>query len=62
MTTRNTAHHTATGGPGVRTVGDDELRTVRGGKSIWGHIKAGARWVKDHVVITLHSIGFKTKF
>lgn len=33
-----------------------------GGKSIWGHIKGRARWVKDHVVITLRSIGVRTRF
>jgi hypothetical protein len=62
MTARNTARHTLTDEPGIRTVDDEELRTVRGGKSIWGHIKDGARWVKNHVVATLHSIGIKGQF
>lgn len=62
MTTRNSTHRKLTDGPGIRTVGDEELRTVRGGKSIWGSIKDGAKWVKNHVVATLHSIGFKGTF
>ena len=41
---------------GIQTVTDDELRLVRGG-SIWGAIKRAARWAKDHIVITLKSIG-----
>ena len=45
----------------MRTVGDDELRLVRGG-SFWSRVKAAARWVKDHVVIGLNKIGIKGKF
>lgn len=37
MTTRTTARHTVTGGPGVRTVGDDLLRTVRGQVDLGTH-------------------------
>jgi hypothetical protein len=44
------------------TVSDDELRLVRGGRSFWGSIKAAAKWVKDHVVVGLKSIGIKGKF
>jgi hypothetical protein len=62
MNARNRAQHRLTDGPGIRTVDDEELRTVRGGKSLWGHIKDGARWVKNHVVATLHSIGYKGTF
>jgi hypothetical protein len=47
---------------GMRTVADDELRSVRGGRSFWGWVKRAARWVKDHVVAGLHSIGIKGKF
>jgi hypothetical protein len=46
----------------VRTVTDDELRLVRGGRSFWGSVKAAAKWVKDHVVVGLKSIGIKGKF
>lgn len=45
----------------IRPVGEDELRSVRGG-SIWGKIKSAAKWVKDHVVATFNSIGYKGKF
>ncbi len=62
MTTGNRAHHGPTDGPSIRTVGDEELRTVRGGKSIWGHIKDAAAWVKKHVAATLNSIGYKGTF
>ena len=64
MSTRNSAHHRLTDGAGIRTVGDEELRTVRGGKSLWGHIKSAAQWVGDHVKATAHSIviGIKGTF
>jgi hypothetical protein len=45
----------------MRRVPDDELSLVSGG-SIWGGIKRAARWVKDHVVLGLKSIGIKGKF
>lgn len=59
MTTRRSAHHKLTDGPGIRTVGDQELRTVRGGRS-W--IGRAWDWAKKHVVATLHSIGYKGTF
>jgi hypothetical protein len=46
----------------IRSLSDDELRAVRGGRSFWGTVKAGATWVKNHVVATLHSIGIKGTF
>ena len=46
----------------VATVSDEELRRVRGGKSFWDRVKAAAKWVKDHVVLGLKSIGIKGKF
>jgi hypothetical protein len=46
----------------IATVTDDELRLVRGGRSFWGSIKAAAKWVKNHVVGGLRSIGIKGKF
>jgi hypothetical protein len=49
-------------GQEVQTVTDDELRTVRGGKSFWDRVKSAAKWVKDHVVIGLNKIGIKGKF
>ena len=45
----------------MQRVANDELSMVSGG-SIWGGIKRAARWVKDHVVAGLHSIGIKGKF
>ena len=49
-----------TNGPGIRTVGDEELRTVRGGKDPW-YVRA-AVWAKEHVKATLHSIGIGGTF
>lgn len=49
-------------GPEIQTVADDELRSVRGGKSFWSRVKAAAKWVKNHVVIGLNKIGIKGKF
>ena len=50
----------------METISAEELRVVRGGKSFWGRVKDGvkraAKWVKDHVVIGLRSIGFKGRF
>ena len=46
---------------GFQAVGDEELRSVRGG-SIWGRIKSAAKWVKKHVVIGLNKIGIKGTF
>ena len=46
----------------LQTVDDDELRSVRGGRSFWSRVKRAAKWVKDHVVIGLKSIGIKGKF
>jgi hypothetical protein len=46
---------------GMQRVPDDELSLVSGG-SIWSGIKSAARWVKDHVVLGLKSIGIKGKF
>ena len=34
---------------------DEDLCLVVGGRSVWGAIKAAARWVKDHVVVTKNS-------
>lgn len=45
----------------IRTVGDDELRSVRGGSFV-SRLKGAARWVKNHVVIGLNKIGIKGKF
>lgn len=47
---------------GIRAVADDELRTVRGGRSFWGSVKAAAKWCKNHIVIGLNKIGIKGKF
>ena len=49
-------------GRNIAKVTDDELRLVRGGKSLWDRVKAAAKWVKDHVVGGLRSIGIKGKF
>ena len=46
----------------IETATDDELRSVRGGKSFWSRLKAAAKWVRDHVVIGLDKIGIKGKF
>lgn len=46
---------------GIREIGYEELRTVRGG-SIWSKIKSVAKWVKKHVVATGKSIGITGKF
>lgn len=40
---------------------DDDLRHVVGGRSVWGAIKAAARWIKDHVVVTKNSGAIKGK-
>jgi len=48
--------------PGIRAVADDELRSVRGGRSFWGSLKAAAKWCKNHIVIGLNKIGIKGKF
>jgi hypothetical protein len=45
----------------IRPVGEEELRTVRGG-GILSRIKSAARWVKKHVVIGLRSVGIKGTF
>ena len=45
-----------------QAVTDDELRLVRGGKSFWGRVKAGAKWAKDHVVGGVKWIGVKFRF
>ena len=49
-------------GPGVQTVTDDELRLVRGGKSLWDRVKGAAKWVKNHVVGGAKWIGLKFRF
>ena len=49
-----------TNGPGIRTVGDEELRTVRGGKDPW-YSRAYA-WIKNHVTGSRNSIGYKGEF
>jgi len=36
--------------------------TVAAKKSLWGKIKAAAKWAKDHIVIGLHNIGIKGTF
>jgi hypothetical protein len=46
---------------GIRTVEEEELRSVRGG-TFWSRLKSVGRWIKNHVVIGLHSIGIKGKF
>ncbi len=46
----------------IQRLTDDELRSVRGGRSFWSRVKGAAKWVKDHVVIGLKSIGIKGKF
>ncbi|MEV7343602.1 hypothetical protein [Streptomyces sp. NPDC093544] len=43
-------------------VPDDELRRIRGGRSIWSRVKSAAKWAKDHVVIGLRYIGIKGRF
>jgi hypothetical protein len=48
--------------PGIETVPDDELRSVRGGRSFWGWLKSAAKWVKDHVVGGFKWIGLKFRF
>jgi hypothetical protein len=47
---------------GIKTVPDDELRSVRGGRSFWGWLKSAATWVKDHVVGGFKWIGLKFRF
>ena len=48
-------------GKRINPVTDDELSRVRGG-SFWSGVKKVGRWIKDHVVIGLQSIGIKGKF
>jgi len=47
---------------GIQLVTDEELRLVRGGRSIWGWIKKGAKWAKDHVVGGFKWVGLKFGF
>jgi hypothetical protein len=47
---------------GIQPVTDDELRWVRGGRSLWGWIKKGAKWAKDHIVGGAKWIGLKFRF
>lgn len=54
--------HVMDDGWGLRPVGDEELRLVRGGRSFWGTVKAAAKWVKNHVVAGLNKIGYKGTF
>jgi hypothetical protein len=49
-------------GPGIERVSDDELRSVRGGRSFWGSVKRAAKWAKDHVVGGAKWIGLKFRF
>ena len=48
--------------PVIEMVSDDELRSVRGGRSFWGWLKSAAKWVKDHVVGGFKWIGLKFRF
>ena len=48
--------------PVIETVSDDELRSVRGGKSFWGWLKGAATWAKDHIVGGFKWIGLKFRF
>jgi hypothetical protein len=48
--------------PGIASVPDDELRSVRGGKSFWSRVKGAAKWCKDHVVGGAKWIGLKFRF
>jgi hypothetical protein len=48
--------------PGIRFVPDDELRSVRGGKSFWDRVKGAAKWAKNHVVGGFKWIGLKFRF
>ena len=43
---------------GIQAIGDEELRSVRGGGIISG-LKRAAKWVKKHVVATTKSIAVK---
>ena len=47
---------------GIQMVTDEELRLVRGGRSVWGWIKKGAKWAKDHVVGGFKWVGLKFRF
>jgi len=49
-------------GLGFVPVADEILASVHGGRSLWGWVKAGAKWVKDHVVLGLKYIGIKGTF
>jgi hypothetical protein len=49
-------------GPQMQTVTDDELSSVRGGKSFWSRVKGAAKWVKNHVVGGAKWIGLKFRF
>ena len=53
----NAADGTGTGG-GTPTGGG----TVTAARSLWSRVKGAAKWVKDHVVIGLHNIGYKGTF
>jgi hypothetical protein len=48
--------------PVIEAVSDDELRSVRGGRSFWGWLKSAAKWAKDHVVGGFKWIGLKFRF
>ena len=47
---------------GIRIVPDDELQSVRGGKSFWDRVKGAAKWAKNHVVGGAKWIGLKFRF
>jgi hypothetical protein len=46
----------------ITTVPDDELRSVRGGKSFWDRVKGAAKWAKNHIVGGAKWIGLKFRF
>jgi hypothetical protein len=46
---------------GIQAIGDEELRSVRGG-GIISRLKSAAKWVKKHVVATTKSIAVKFGF
>ena len=52
------ADGTDTGGGGTPTDGGDTVMA----RSLWSRVKGAAKWVKDHVVIGLHNIGYKGTF
>src|SRR3954469_4280278 len=47
---------------GIRIVPDDELQSVRGGKSFWDRVKGAAKWAKNHVVGGAKWICLKVRF